>query len=695
MNRDLLFYKKYLKIKFVMEKHLTKIVLILLIIFTLVNHFWGYIGHYGFDDMEYAKMAYNLNHGVYDVMNHYDFRWTIVGLTALSYQIFGINDFASSIPALLVFISTLLIVYCLVRKQKPAIAITAMFLTVFNYGALFYSDKLMPDNYVTLGVVGAIAALYYYRQNNNHAIRYALFFSISLLWALLSKETILLLAPVLLGIFLSDWFQKKHLSFWKYAIPFSITLFFLYFLLLKILFGSFVIRFESIVAGSYLNPCSYDLLPTVFLLKRITYELLLRFIEQYMAISIMFVAIAIIFSKYRSVLQANTNENFWLFTSALMLFSAQFMTISYKSYVPMCIDERHFYFLFPILAIASAPIIVDFFEQKKHGIWLFALMLIIIFTGYYNNNSAIFYLYMPIAFLILLRIVLPVSKKTISTILISMFFLVFLIYPIEKIYKAQDYNYPQQRQTINKILKEIKGTACIITNPVEKRLCDYYLQFNPQNLTIVEYDSVATLPTASNVDYYVLNNYHTMILSGLNPERLPSFAREVNEIHQLIFQEQAIQLFKLNKPMISTTCTFDENKPYWRYNESDLVIDPENSSNKVQKAPEYAATFTFKADSIKQDFYAKIAIRFMQNKASEANIVLSVEDSLKKNYIWQGFKLDEFSKVYGKWNIANIDRTFLWKDIVPSSTVNIYVWNTKQKSLLIDDFKVELFWKKE
>ena len=70
----------------------------------ILYHVFGYIGHYGYDDMQYAKLANDFKNGIIDYSDHFSFRTTLLVLTSLSYSIFGVSDFASSLPAILISI---------------------------------------------------------------------------------------------------------------------------------------------------------------------------------------------------------------------------------------------------------------------------------------------------------------------------------------------------------------------------------------------------------------------------------------------------------------------------------------------------------------------------------------------------------------------------------------------------------------
>lgn len=91
------------------------------VFFVILFHFTAYLGHYGFDDILYARLAHDVLHGTVDWSDHFAFRWTTIGFTALSYLVLGVNDVASSIPALAAGIFILYIVHRIVAKEKVSV----------------------------------------------------------------------------------------------------------------------------------------------------------------------------------------------------------------------------------------------------------------------------------------------------------------------------------------------------------------------------------------------------------------------------------------------------------------------------------------------------------------------------------------------------------------------------------------------
>ena len=80
------------------------------IAFLFVYHIISFQGYFGYDDVEYAQLAIQLMNGDFEFSaNHFSSRIAVIALLALSYQLFGVNDFSSMFPSLLMTIFSLLI----------------------------------------------------------------------------------------------------------------------------------------------------------------------------------------------------------------------------------------------------------------------------------------------------------------------------------------------------------------------------------------------------------------------------------------------------------------------------------------------------------------------------------------------------------------------------------------------------------
>ena len=142
--------------------------LVLSILIMVLFHLFGYSGHFGFDDMHYAYLANELKNGNFYLQDHFSYRLGTLLFTWLTYCLFGINDFASSLPSMTYSAICLYLVYQMLKKQSNLILCFGLLLTISSEWFLFYSDKLMPDFAVTFAFVGAFYAVYrQYFVNSN------------------------------------------------------------------------------------------------------------------------------------------------------------------------------------------------------------------------------------------------------------------------------------------------------------------------------------------------------------------------------------------------------------------------------------------------------------------------------------------------------------------------------------------------
>jgi len=366
------------------------IILLFHVLALLGYHVFGYIGHYGFDDLHYARLSNDLLHGVVDFSDHFTFRFTLLALTALSYKILGISDVASSLPALAITLVILVVIYRIL-KDKGNIALSAgLSLTLFSTWFIFYSGKLMPDIYIALPVVAAVAIVYHQRhvQSTSRQTLYAFLFGVVLLVGFMAKETIVLFAPLLLYYLVSGLVVKRNRTFWISALVSGFLMLLVYFLVIRLLTGDWLQRFMAIAGNSYLNLCSYDQQSTLILLRRISYEFFSMSLNQSLLTGYLFLVPLFFRRNLSGFLKQNEFMAFYAVSALILLLSSNFMSISLTSYSPMCLDPRHYLFLIPVAAIPAALVISGYVREKsfKTGI---LLSLICLFYGQRNLPHAL------------------------------------------------------------------------------------------------------------------------------------------------------------------------------------------------------------------------------------------------------------------------------------------------------------------
>ena len=446
----------------------------------VLHHFFGYLGHYGYDDMEYARAAARLANGEFDAGNHYSFRLTLVGLTALSYKLFGINDWASALPPLIFFMGTLTLVYRILKDESGPILAIGLALFSLNNWTFFYSDKLMPDVAVTFFafLFCYVIYLYKYLPWKMSELAYSFLAALSLFLCFNSKETVVLLAPLVVWLMVADIFQKWSRRFWLQFVGFSLLLLVGYLVVCQVAFGNAITRFNSIIANSYLNSCSYDQQPFSETLKRITFGLAKLFLTQDMILGFLVVLLVFFFVPVRQLLKLRDRKSFFIVSSVILMLSANFMSISVTSYIPMCPDPRHYLFIVPVVAVAAALILKDYLNLFLFRIGFFVLVLIVFGFSLFLKSVSGYHLYLPVLVAIGCIVFLrnQIQAQRLFAILL---FVALLFQPADMLIYARNVNYRKQKEIVLRELIGKNQSCVVITDEVQKRLGNYYSGFSP------------------------------------------------------------------------------------------------------------------------------------------------------------------------------------------------------------------------
>ena len=302
----------------------------------IIYHQFGYLGHYGYDDLQYAEIANNLNHGVVDFSDHFTYRFPLILLTSLSFLVFGVNDFASAISSLLATITILIIVYRLLERKSTIYLSLGLSFTLFNHWFIFYSDKLMPDMFVALAFLLAIVVLrayYFSKEKKKITSLYSFFLATTVLFGFTCKGTIVLLIPLLGYFFITDLILKRHQSFWLQSLLFAIVMFTSYLGIIGWLTGDFLARFRTISDNSYLNFCSYDQQPLSFLIKRIFYEFYKQQIDNGLLVGLLFVLPFLTTRNFKKLVRIKDESAFFIIcTLVLVLIFKLYVYFAIKLY---------------------------------------------------------------------------------------------------------------------------------------------------------------------------------------------------------------------------------------------------------------------------------------------------------------------------------------------------------------------------
>lgn len=677
------------------------------ILFTIAHHGYAFFGHYGFDDLHYARLAAAFLQGEMDYADHYSYRFAILIPTALAYALFGVNDFASALSPLLCTFLILYLVFVALRQSSNFTLSIGLGLSACSNWLLYYSDKLMPDIYVALAVMLAVFIVdrFKYQSDHSNSQRYALGLVATLGFGWLAKETIVLTLPMLLAWVLVDVIQRRHLKFWLYTTIYGFLFLGAYFTLIWALTGNFLERLDAIASNSYLNACSYDQQSTQVLLKRLYYDFIALTSTEGILFSFVFI-VAYLFHKEGLKLFKHADSLSFYASSALLLFLASnFMSISLKAYVPMCLDPRHYLFLIPVAAVPAARIIGEFLEGKKYGLQILVGLTLAALFLYRINGQLFEKPYLP-ALILVAGFYFLASKGLVFKLFFNLLFLgILLIGPIQQIQYARKVQYRAQRAITYQQFID-KNEACyIITDPVQQRLGEYYSGFSPNrkdqflSFEQVDFDSL------DKRRQYLYLNWHTQYLSGLNSSDLPDYVRNLDTLaNPAIYQNKALNLaiyelkakpktYKVGATLLHSLNDFEGSLQYWDQNEQNLTPALHHRGKRAYRYNEYSSTFNFPLDSLPEvrSAYIRIAAKAMLNlpSAVQAKMAISLENQ-EGAYFWQSLDVVKFIKVYDNWLPVNYEVELAKTALKPNSRLKVYLWNEDKKEGWVDDFEVRV-----
>jgi 4-amino-4-deoxy-L-arabinose transferase-like glycosyltransferase len=522
-------------------------VFLFFVILILFNHSYGYFGHYGYDDMLYAKISEAFVHGNTMFDESFSYRFPIILLTSFSYLIFGVSDFSSSLPPLLISISILFVVYISLRKFGTFQTIIGLAFTTLINIFLFYSDKIMPDIYVAFLLLLSIYWIdrykFYVKKNE---LLYSFLFVVSLFLAFASKETAVLFLPLLILLFLSDFYQKRNQKFWIYSVFIGIGILVLYLLVIWLLTGNLFKRVEvlSMAHQIQIYKYSYDTQPVIILVKRLFFDLFKLYTTEGVFISMIF-TLPIIFSKrFKEIVKINDTASLYLFSSFILLLSSNFMTISPFSYHPVPADVRHTLFLIPINAIAASFAVKDFLLEKTKKYQIIICLILFSALSYFLQKNIFYDLYLPLTILSITLILIKIKIHYLKIIFSICLVIILSITPYKFfVYSSTNVNYNLQKEIVFNHFVKPNEKCYVFTDPMQKNIGNYYLEFDTsKNCKFVDYTDFKTEHFESYFKKYLLLNWHTQFYSN-SLDNLPDFVKKIESTYYLKFQNKKHGIF--------------------------------------------------------------------------------------------------------------------------------------------------------
>jgi hypothetical protein len=299
------------------------------------------------DDVYYLLAGKNFWEGSMEVNSyHFSSRWGAYVPSGLIGFILGFDPHKISLISLLSYVGSLwLLVQLLPRKVNPWILIMWMVTQVYF---LHFLTKVYPDSLLVLWAVLIPFAASYRREK---PIKAAFGVIAGLLFGFVTKETIVLLAPLPLLLFSFD-VRRKILSiqFYLSLIIFGMLAGVTYLGFFWWNFGDPFYRISSINAGHYISEFTYADKGIWSILKRISYLPILTFVERAYWIWIV-MAIPGIYMAWKKRFSPGVEMSLAL---VCLIIGFWFMTSTLAFYNPIYLNPRHLIILVPILAFLIA-----------------------------------------------------------------------------------------------------------------------------------------------------------------------------------------------------------------------------------------------------------------------------------------------------------------------------------------------------
>ena len=522
-----------------------KVILSAFIILMLIHIIFTFSGFYGNDDINYARYAAGIaNNGISftPAQDHYQLRWAAIYATSFFYIIFGIKALTSALCSFVSFALCGVILFKLLRSSSIAEYVLAMTLFFFGHSIIFYSHRLLPDPLICLAVLWMYYTYRSFLLQPQKPLLKGLQFSAALFLAIISKETILIALPLFTFFFLKDILKKQYLAFWKYATIFSLLFLSLYLFYFKITTGDFLYRYHMLFLKSYFNECSFDQLPFINTVKRIGYYLWRAMLLNGDMLVVLPALAAVIYYKKIFI---QTIQKTDAFSFLMLLGCANFMSISFTAYVPLCHDPRHFLFLMPFAAVTGGPMLYAYFKNPLKFIVLPLLFIVATSAIFIMQGGTTKYLYLLFTLLLTGYYILFLKTKsrlwyTFSIVAtITLFSLNYFIDFIKPMYPY----YWDHKKLIEEKFGGKKDIATVVSaDLLTAELSEFFLEFNTGNIHFITIDSVKS--TSPEKLYFLLNSS----LNSAAKNKLDSISIQDTSAFIIIDkQEKNMYLYRLTK----------------------------------------------------------------------------------------------------------------------------------------------------
>lgn len=476
----------------------------------LVHLLFTFSGFYGNDDVNYARYAAQLVHQksmrVEDT-SHYALRWTCIYITALCYQLFGINEISSSLFSFFCFIGSALVISRLIVRQTAALHIFVYSLFFLSFMTLFYMHRLLPDAGICFFVVLAYYCYHQKRFSNYSDGLMAAGFSLSLFVAMLTKESVIITLPLWLCFIVRDVVYRQRTRFWLYIFSFSSLLIAGYLLYWYLATGDWLFRYHALVANHEGGGGeSYQALGIAALVGRLLFELWNAFL---LSGDFQYLIFALAAFVYRKTVFETERHRHICISFLILLLSANFMTYSLDGYNPLLPDPRHYMFLLPFAAVSGGFMIKAYLSTPEKYAGLIGMFCVADIFLLLSDIGFTKYVYFFITFLLIAYWAAKKYKVAFFArrLFAGAFVLILGLNYINDFVRPRYPYYFDQKKLLKVFLKQNENQAVVIGgDAMTAELASFMLGFRHEKIGFVAPTAQAEIHPETEVRYFLLVN---------------------------------------------------------------------------------------------------------------------------------------------------------------------------------------------
>lgn len=491
------------------------------------------------DDSIYSMYAHLIERGTYqynhDVNPSFQHRYAVSVPTALSYALFGINQYSLASWSWIYSLLTISILFNFTLRQFGAT-------TAFIASLTFTTNTLQIGTALSLSVDIAVSffmfltaiLLYKARQQTSKGreVFFAIAITASLILATLSKLTVIWIFPAILILLLVDLKNGHNRKLWLNIVGFGLFFGACYLIWMHIFTGSFYSRFSGTLdilrtPGQIPNANFNKMLNNIP--ARMTYEPLLAIMStpgMLIPLVLALPSLALFFNNNGD--QRKSIGYWWLCIFSILTYIWIGPT-SFDPYIPLLLVKRYFLPLLPFLSIASglaiAPIIDARLSQSQYKIlfiWvlgnLFIMLPLLYFLAYFKLGLLI--ITIPVIFTLLWKRVvsaLPIVKQFIHWgrwITVALLVATFVALPSKFILSNQIGEKPWQtaeREIIQNHFLVGNDPKTVYSNSRGISAITFYSGYQiPENLTLINWERIPEKISERHGRHYVYVNQITI-----------------------------------------------------------------------------------------------------------------------------------------------------------------------------------------